>query len=153
MAVLRPSPCRWCGPISSDTRLANSRFEYVDLSYADLSRAQATNTEFHYVQARGLNLTGANLRAAIWRHSEALELQGGATVQWYECQWIASLVTPATLPPDFARQGTLSCHPGPPLPGGRSKELTVVFGHGNRVQGCSYSPDGATVLSASTMGR
>lgn len=109
--------------------LINSHFAYVDLSYADLSRAQANYAEFHHVQARGLNVAEANLRGALWRQSEALDLQGGATAQWYECQWVASLLDPATLPHDCARRGTLTHPTAQPLPAGHGKELTMAFGH------------------------
>jgi uncharacterized protein YjbI with pentapeptide repeats len=133
----------------ADTHLVGTWFENVDLSGADLSRVRATDAEFHYVLAHDLTATEADFTAAIWRHSVARGLRGGATAQWYECRWMACDLDPATLPPDFARQGTMSL-PGPmasPLPAIASGVLTEVLGHTGTVYACAYAPDGATVLS------
>ena len=56
----------------SETQLIATRFEYVDLSGADLTRAQAERAEFHHVRARDITVTEADMTGAIWRHCDAL---------------------------------------------------------------------------------
>ena len=133
------------------THLRGTRFTHVDLSGADLSQAQATDVEFHQVQADDLDVSGADLTAAIWRYSTARGLRGTATAQWYDCRWIACTVPPDTLPADFAQHGSLRhANPTlPPLPDLQPAQLTLGFGHRGRVRGCAWSPDGTRVLSAS----
>ena len=49
----------------SETQLIDTRFEHVDLSGADLTRAQAERTEFHDVRARDITVTEADMTGAI----------------------------------------------------------------------------------------
>jgi uncharacterized protein YjbI with pentapeptide repeats len=85
----------------TETQLIATHFEYVDRSGADLTRTQAERAEFHDVQARDITLSEANMTGTIWRHCDALGLQGGMSADWYECQWIACNLDAGTLPEDF----------------------------------------------------
>lgn len=128
-----------------------TRFEHVDLSGADLTRAQAERAEFHHVRARNITVTEADMTGAIWRHCDARGLRGGASVDWHDCQWVACNLDPATLPEDFGRQGTLSADSafGQPVPDGRGSDVTTVFGHSDWVRACGFSPDGSLLVSGS----
>jgi uncharacterized protein YjbI with pentapeptide repeats len=104
----------------SDTQLIATRFEYVDLSGADLTCAQAERAEFHRVQARDITATQSDMTAAAWRHCDADGLKNGESANWHECQWIACDLDPATLPEDYGQHGTLSADSilGQPVPDG-----------------------------------
>ena len=129
-----------------------TRFEHVDLSGANLTRAQAERAEFHHVLAREITVTEADLTTAVWRHCDVLGLQGSASANWYECQWIACDLDPTTLPEDFGRQGTLSCTSDSqqPTPDGQGSEVSTVFGHRGMVLACGYSPDGTYIVSGAS---
>ena len=91
----------------SETQLIDTRFEHVDLSGADLTRAQAERTEFHDVRARDITVTEADMTGAIWRH----------WMRW-DCEVVRRPIDmmsmdrldldPATLPETFGQRGTLS---------------------------------------------
>jgi len=144
-----PPPLNLVDANLSETQLVATRFEHVDLSGANLTRARAERAEFHHVLAREITATEADMTAAVWLHCDALGLRGGAAADWYECQWIACDLDPATLPEDFGRQGTLSCTSDAhqPTPDGQGSDVTTVFGHNGMVWACGYSPDGAYIVS------
>jgi uncharacterized protein YjbI with pentapeptide repeats len=135
----------------SDTQLIATRFEYVDLSGADLARAQAERAEFHHVRARDVTVTQSDMTAAVWRHCDADGLKDGESANWHECQWIACDLDPATLPEDYDQRGMLSADStlGQPVPDGQHSEVTTVFGHGDAVWACGFSPDGRLLVSGS----
>src|SRR5262249_18540501 len=133
----------------AETQLVGTRFEHVDLTGANLTRAQAERAEFHQVLARDITVAEADMTAAIWRHCDALGLLGGTSATWYECQWIGCDIAPDSLPEDFSQQGTLGCTTSldRPTPYTQNAEITTVFGHSDPVRACGYSPDGAYIVS------
>src|SRR5207249_125713 len=132
-------------------QLVETRFEHVDLTGANLTRARAERAEFHHVLAREITVTEADMTAAVWRYCDAPGLQGGASASWYDCQWIACDIDSDTLPADFDLQGTLSCPSAMerPVPDVHDCEVTTLFGHGDSVLTCGFAPDGATIVSGS----
>jgi WD40 repeat protein len=123
------------------------------LSGADLTCTLAEGAEFHQVLARDILVQEANLTAAIWRRSDALNLRGGHTALWYDCQWLDCAVDPITLPEDFGRQGVRTGQYVTPIVADvQQTEATTVFGHADSVWACSYAPDGTQPVSGSNDG-
>jgi WD40 repeat protein len=135
----------------SETQLIATRFEHVDLSGADMTRAQAERAEFHRVQARDITLIDADMTGAIWRYCDVRGLRGGPSTTWHECHWITCDLDPDNLPEDFAQLGTLSADSalGRPVPDGQHSEVTTIFGHSDAVWACGFSPDGRLLVSGS----
>ena len=94
------------------------------------------------------------MTAAIWRHCDADGLKDGESANWYECQWIACDLDPATLPEDYGQHGTISADStlGQPVPDGQHSEVTTVLGHGPGYTACGFSPDGCLLVSGSRDG-
>ena len=135
----------------SEARLIGTRFELVDLSFANMTRVQAERAEFHHVSARNLTVSYADMTAAIWRHCNASGLQGGESADWYDCKWIDCEIDPGVLPSQFDRQGVLSYSRAPDrsVPQGGHSEVTTTLGHASWIWSCAFSPDGHHIVSAS----
>ena len=142
-------PLRLATADLSRTDLTGCRFYDVDLSRASLASAQAEHAEFHRVIARGINLSGADLTASVWRSSRVSGLGNKRPAEWYESHWIDCDLDPDELPDNFGRDGVFSDHhaagrSAPRIEGLEASRVTTIFGHklDHGVYVCEISPDG-----------
>jgi WD40 repeat protein len=121
------------------TRLRGALWARVLLDGADLRGVDAVNASFEGVRARGVRLEGADLTGTVWRDCE-LEAETDEGTGWWDSEWVR---TPLPLP-------ATSRLAAKDLPRLAELGIEIRGGHAGWVRGCAWSPDGCSIVSAST---
>ncbi|HEY3862958.1 MAG TPA: pentapeptide repeat-containing protein [Verrucomicrobiae bacterium] len=151
-AADRPLSLR--GALLQQSKLFGGRYQFVDLSEADFSGADAVGTRFEDCRLGGASLGTADFSGSIFRRCNAARL-AGAQAKWRSAQWIGCDLADAMLPDNFGEEAVAAhCRNGPaefsaPLDLPPELEAVVLDAHHGGVTCVAWSPDGSQLLSGS----
>ena len=135
----REQPLNLRGANLRGAQLNRSRVEFVDISEADLTGAEARQALFLNVNASGAKLVEADVAGLQWRHGRLDHSQtNGTRLESIELQRVE--VTGLTLPT------------APRAIQSMSRPQTYV-GHRNSINACAWNPRGTAIATASEDGR
>ena len=126
------------------------RFENADLTSASFDNVQAEFAEFLNTRATRLSIDQADLSGTLWRRSECSQLKDIASTNLSGTRWLDCQTDEATLKSLTTRNVQISGHSNPhPDDANVPANLSTLQGHTAAVWSCSFSPDGARIVSAS----
>ena len=129
----------------SDTWLVQSQFQHVDLDGADLSGARADAATFFETRIADAKTENASFAGSVWRFTEL-----GSIFEAPDCGWEAASATQCSTDQTSEFVRCLDQRSQALVVPRERVELTLVTGHSAPILACAWSPNGKTLLSASS---